>query len=486
MPRTFDDIIPPSRRRRMEEESQQGQQQIPVEPEPYQPAPGPVEAPADEYGEPMPEQEAAEPTNTTPLPPASHHHHTSNPFPNTSYAPSSRPSQDYQQAMPPAHPPRIKIKVGRSFPYGTALIVLVIIAVCAGVLYANAGAEVKVVPTTQTGSVSGDFTATQGSGSLPFTVVTFTKTDSMTVPAESTTNASTSAQGTIVISNAQTKPQQLITNTRFQTDSGLVYRIHSAVTIPAATASGPGKVTATVYADQPGQSFNIGPSSFTLPGLKGDPAYTLVTAQSTGPIAGGYSGVRPSVSMSTDLSTQASLQTKLASELQAGVGTKLPQGYVIIPGGSTTNYEALPDTASSTSVVVSEQGTVNAIAFPSSALAQAIAYKIAGTYSGQPVQLLSPSTLSLTPDATSTNLSSATSYSFSLSGNATIIWQVDQSKIAGAVAGKTRDSAQSILAGFPEVQSAVLTLRPFWDSTFPQDPSHIHVIVQQPSATGAK
>ncbi len=423
MPKTIDDIIPPSRRRRMD---------------------------------------SIEPTFTTPEPPAPNN---STPLP----------------PMTPQPPSRIKIRVGKSFPYGTAVIVLVIIVVCAGALYAFAGAQVKVTPATLTAAVSGDFTATNGGGDLPYVVVNLSKTATAVLPAESTLTANDSAQGTITISNAQKTPQTLINNTRFATPDGLIFRIHAPVTIPAATTNGPGTATVSVYADQPGANYNVGPTSFTVPGLQGGSSYTLVTAKSLSGMTGGFSGTRPAVSQTTDDSHHATLQSTLATQMQSALAAKVPAGYVIVPGAMQTTYQALSDTASSTSVAISEQANAVAIAFPSDALAKAIAYKVAGTYAGEPVTLATVNTISLTPDATNTDPTSASIYSFTLSGNATIIWSIDGSKIAGAVAGKTRNSAQSILAGFPEVDRATLILRPFWSDTFPQDPSHIHVTVTPPA-----
>jgi hypothetical protein len=353
-----------------------------------------------------------------------------------------------------------------------------VIAVSAGALYAFAGAKVEITPASQTASVSGDYTATQGSGDLPFSVINITKTAMASVTAESTITANDPAQGTITVYSTETKPQDLINNTRFETSSGLIFRIHAPITVPPATASGPGSVSVTVYADQPGQSYNVGPTSFSVPGLQNSPEYSEITAKSTTAMTGGFSGTRPSVSQSTDDSQHAALQSALATSLQAALATQVPAGDVVVPGGTTTTYTALPDTATSTnSVAISEQGTLTAIAFPNGALAKAIAYKVVGTYSGEPVKLQSVNTLSLSPEASTTDYTNLSTYGFSLSGTATLVWQVDTSKIAGAVAGKTRGAAQNILSGFPEVDRAVLTLRPFWANTFPQDPSHIHVIV---------
>lgn len=432
MPRTINDILPPSRRRGMTPENA-------------------ITTPSNSI------------PNSTPLEPA------------------------HSASMPPKQtpPPRVRIRTGRSFPYGTALIALVVVAISAGVLYAFSGAKVSITPASQAATVGANFTATIGSGDLPYTVITATKTATASVPAESTLTANDSAQGTIVISNAQKTAQTLINNTRFATPTGLIYRIHAPILIPAASATGPGTLSVTVYADQPGENYNVGPTTFTVPGLEKSSSYTLVTAKSTTAMSGGFSGTRASVSQGTDDAQHAALQKTLAANLQSALASQIPAGDVLIPGASFTSYQTQPDSATTTaSVLISEQGTVNAIVFPEAALAKAIAYKVVGTYSGEPVTLNNVIGLSFTAQPTPldfTNLPSP--LTFGLSGQTTLIWTVDPTRIAGAVAGKTRDSAQSILQGFSEVDKALLTLRPFWASTFPQDPTKIKVIVA-PVAAG--
>jgi hypothetical protein len=457
MPRTINDIIPPSRRRAMDSE-QQHQSEPPSFPS-AAPEPTPVATPI---------------SNTTPLESSPEHSFSTPPPAHTAY-------DIPVAAMPPSSTPpgRVRIKVSRSFPYGTAIIALIVIAVCAGALYAFAGAKVDITPASQAATVTGDFTATNGTGDLPFTVITVNKTASAMVPAESTQSSNDSAQGTITIMNAQKTSQTLINNTRFATPTGLIFKIHTPVTIPPATASGPGTVSASVYADQPGQNYNVGPTTFTVPGLKGSAAYALVTAKSSDPMAGGFTGTRASVSQATDDKQHAALQSALATSLQIALAAKIPAGDVLIQGASIMSSQVQPDMSSTTnSVSIGESGTLTAVVFPQEAIAKAIAYKAAGTYSGQPVTLDSAKNLTLIPATPlTTDIATANTFGFSLSGTTKIIWKVDATRIAGAVAGKTRGSAQAILQGFPEVDRAVLTLRPFWANTFPQDPTHIKVTI---------
>ncbi|HYE23160.1 MAG TPA: hypothetical protein VEA92_01755 [Candidatus Paceibacterota bacterium] len=425
MPRTLNDIIPPSRRRQMQEQAESQDHFVRTE------------------------------ETTTPPP----------------FTP------------PPSRPTAPRPRGGRRFPYGTALIALLVVAISAGVLFAFSGAKVEITPTTNVAYVSGEFSATRATGELPFEVVTVDKTAIKSVPAETTEDANDPAQGTITIYNAQTTPQELIKNTRFQTPAGLVFRIRESVVIPAGTENAPGSVTATVYADEGGERYNIGPSDFTVPGLEGSRAFDLVYAKSTTAMTGGFSGNRPAVSETTREAQAAGLEAALATELQTAMQEAMPEGYILLPGASTVTYEPLPDTAGQgNNVDVKMRGIMTAVVFPNDALAKAIAYQVVGTYSGQPVRLTSTDNLTLTPTISGAP-GAAETYGFSLAGNATITWDIDEARIAGAVAGKSRESAQVLLSGFPEVDKALLVLRPFWSQTFPQDPDKVTVEVKAAEPT---
>lgn len=420
MNRTITDIIPPSRRRHLEQEGQ------------------------DTPGAP------------TPPPP-----------------PPPRPLQDTPEGP--------YDDGGRRFPYETALIVLLIIAAAVGAMYWFAGAQVKVTPTANSAFVSGDFTATAGAGDLPFEVITIEKTAGTPVPAESTETANDPAQGKITILNAQPEAQTLIKNTRFETPEGLIYRIPDSVSIPAGSASAPGTLEVTVYADAAGESYNIGPTTFTVPGLRGSAAFETVTARSEGPMTGGFSGTRPSVSQATRASQDTKNRAALETSLREGAMEALPDGYVLVPGASFVSYAPAPDvTGNDNSVTVTTRGTMQAVIFPQAALAKAIAYKVVGSYAGQPISIPNVDGLTLTP-ATEGAPVGLDTFSFSLSGNTTLVWDVDPTRIAGAVAGKSRDAARTTLQSFPEVASATLVLRPFWSGSFPNDPSDITVSTTTPS-----
>ncbi len=367
------------------------------------------------------------------------------------------------------------------FPYTSIGIVLVVIALSVAVLFYFSTAKVEVTPNTVSAAVQSAFTATQSGGDLPFEVITAQKVATQSVQGSGTKTVNTAASGTITIYNAQAKSQRLIANTRFATTAGLIFRIHTAVTIPAGTSAKPGSVKATVYADQTGASYNVGPTSFTIPGLAGTPQASLVYARSTEAMQGGASGTVPVIDAATEASAKKALIAALAPDLAASISAQVPAGYTLLPGAATTTYvELAPAPSSSTGMVdVKEQGTVTAVVFPSAALAKKIASAIPGlNYQGENITFASTSGLALastaSPDA------NADSYAFTLSGTASLIYVVDPARIAAAVAGKTRSAAEVALTNYPEVKRAIIVLRPFWRQSFPDDPASISVTVDSP------
>lgn len=408
--------------------------------------------------------------------------------------PMSDMTPSYSPPVPPPQPPPRPLSdsgpqysPGRPggnhpFPWGIALVALLVVAGSAAALYAFADAKVTITPTAKTTAVTGEFTATFNSGDLPYQIVTVDKTVSANVPAESTETANDPAQGTITIYNTQETPQTLIKNTRFESPNGLIFRIQNSVSIPGGSISSPGSVKATVYADTGGDQYNIAPGTFTVPGLKGSASFDKVTAKSTEAFTGGFSGTRASVSEATRDTQNEKSKAALDKALSEGIAEKIGSGYIVIPGSTFMSYQPAPDTVGKDNTVnVNLKGTATAVALPNAALAKNIAYRVLGSYSGQPVMIKDASTLKLTPANPGIPTGEQATFGFTLEGSTTIVYDIDTAKIGGAVAGKGRETAYNIIQGFPEVSRAILTVRPFWKTSFPDDPADITVATTSPA-----
>ncbi len=398
-------------------------------------------------------------------------------------APVYTPRTDPYQ---PPTPPTKRMPQGgrRKFPLGTALIALVVILLSAGALYVFSKARVTVVPVTRNVTVSGEFIATNGSGTLPFAVIQVEKVATKDVKSEGTETVNQAAQGTIVISNMQAAPQQLIKNTRFETSDGRIFRIHDSIVVPAAKQEVPGTLSVTVYADATGDSYNVGPGSYTIPGLKGSKAFDLVTAKSSEAMTGGFSGMRPTVAEATKEQEYEALKKLLAEQIQADIAAKVSDDYILLPGASFITYVAQPDAPGAGGTLTLGQMVVaTVVVFPKDALASSIAYATDGTYTGQKVTITKADGLTLASATGSAPGNADQEFNFSLEGKTNILWHVDGPTIASAVAGQSRSVAETSLTGFPEIDHATLLLRPFWASSFPSDPSKIQVVVSEPSST---
>lgn len=437
MHRDLNDIIPPSRRKSFGD----------MTPTPPQPREMPKELP-------------------TPAP---------TPVQNTSPEwPAERPQYKDPAFSTPLPPKLQTIRLPRKFPIGTALLALAVIVGCGLVFYSFSGAKVVVAPVTSPATVSTDLVAYLDKGDLTYKTIVAEKTATVDIKASGVANVSEASHGSIVIHNSQSTKQPLIKNTRFQSADGLIFRIHDSIVVPAG-----GDLTVDVYADEPGDKYNIPPTTFTIPGLKGNPAFALVTAKSVASMGGGFVGQRASAPQDVKDKAYASMQAELTTELQKDLATKVPAGYVLVPGASYPSYTPAPDTTkTSDTVTLAEKGSIVAVVFPEEALARAVAFKSIGTYDGSPVSFASVDGLTLKPTE-ATLAPDATEYAFNIAGNTSIVWKIDAEKIAGAVAGKTRESAEVTLKTFLELDSISIVLRPFWANSFPADPKNIQVVVQK-------
>ena len=388
-----------------------------------------------------------------------------------------------KRSAPPAPPPpgprpAVAPRRGR-FPYLILITALVVIAATAAILEFFSGAKIVITPAMASQTVESSFSAGPA-GDMPFTLLSAVKTATTTIPATGSKQASGTASGTITVYNSQAKPQTLVANTRFATASGLIFKITKSIAVPAGSTSKPGQVSATVVASASGPNYNIGPSSFTVPGLAGTPEATAVYAHSTATMAGGSAGAVPVVDRATETAAVSTLQASLESQVNGLLAGQVPQGYTLLPGAATTTYRELAPATSAEpgkADIVLEADVVG-IALPSIGLASAIA---SSTLQGGSATLGPGTSLAVTP--TSPFPSTDTdSWSFELSGNAALISKVDPTQIATAVAGKTKQEAQVALQNYPEVAHAILILRPFWRQSFPQDPGSITVVVGSPAS----
>lgn len=209
-----------------------------------------------------------------------------------SAAPSRPPTYQAPPAAPKKSPsPVVHQKAHTAFYIFGIISVLSVLGVMAYLFFPKVTVRITPLATTDTvdlhlvGISSG---SVEAEDRVPVRFVERDMNVTVTEKASGTSGSSNQkARGTIVIYNDFSKESQaLVATTRFETADGKIFRLVDSVTVPGQTGT-PGAIEASVIADQAGESYNIDPADFTIPGFKGSAKFDKFTAKSVKKMSGG-------------------------------------------------------------------------------------------------------------------------------------------------------------------------------------------------------
>jgi len=310
------------------------------------------------------------------------------------------------------------------------------------------------------------------------------------------------SSGKITIFNISGDVWPLIAKTRFQTDDGIVFRLASAVTVPAASAGGPGKFEAFVTADQldalgliTGERGNIEPSRFFLPGLRED-SRSKIYAESYEAMSGGVTDFITFISAEDLEAAQARLKDELVKNavesLKLAVKEKgeLTGGevvYSLLEGEKAINISE-PKVEIDGSLegkqleefTVSGSLSVDGVYYDKNQMLEILKSELLLKKSPQ------KELLKVNEDSTSYRIFEWDSLRGKIKLTANIKgieqFEIDPSKENGArlldkmrehIVGKDIESAKSFIQNLPEVNKVEIDSWPAWAPTIPNIPDNI-------------
>jgi hypothetical protein len=291
------------------------------------------------------------------------------------------------------------------------------------------------------------------------------------------------ASGQITIfNNYSSVSQTLISNTRFETINGLVYRTQNVVKVPGFTVSGgktvPGSITVTVVADQVGSKYNINTVDFTIPGLKTDASrYAKIFARSKTAMIGGSDGNSLGVSDIERQNAQLNIEARLREELLHQVQSQKTADSVIFGTASKISFQHLADTVASDAghAVINEQGTISAVAFNKNKLGKLLLGDAVAKV-GNNAEIHGLENLHFIAAVSSTSpIWQAKTFTFTLSGPVDVVGAFDANKLLQDVLGIPRFDLTKVLSNYPTIDKATATVKPFWKNSFPNDASKIKI-----------
>lgn len=392
------------------------------------------------------------------------------------------PPSDRQIPPVPPGPVKETNESGKGYVY--AFIIGVVILISGGVIVAMSTifhrAYITAVPYTYAVPVSGSFSSAPGDAAIPYEKVSVEETASKTVPATGSEEVEERASGTIVVYNAySTGPQRLITNTRFESPSGLIYKVHNPITVPGYTTKAgvkvPGSLEVTVYADEPGDSYNVGLVDFTIPGLTKYPdQFKLIYARSKTAMSGGFVGRRAVVDPSVKADAVEELEAELTRSLRSRIADAVPEGSLIFEDTVSISFTNAPDEIDGGNAVVSVSGTAVAPAFNEAALAQEFGRAANVGYDGD-LTINNPNDLATLIDPASAP-TTGDPLSLSVSGTAELVAAFDLARLVESLAGIQETEISAIRAQYPAFESMNVKVYPFWRrGALPANPDKINV-----------
>ena len=144
------------------------------------------------------------------------------------------------------------------------------------------------------------------------------------------------ASGTITVSNKYNPPSPftLKSGTHSMSDSGKLFVSLQKIVIPAAKKSGSkiiaGTVDITVQAVEGGESYNIAPSNFSIPGLKGTAYYFSVSASSSKAMTGGQEGKIKKVTADDIQTAKDTVSKKIIADAISDLNGQVSEDYVLL------------------------------------------------------------------------------------------------------------------------------------------------------------
>ena len=138
-------------------------------------------------------------------------------------------------------------------------------------------------------------------------------------------------------------------------------------------------------------------------------------------------------------------------------------------------------TPQATDIPIRVKGTLYGFLFNEEKLTKKIAETVVEEYDGSEVYIPNIRDLSFYfANKESIFFGDVKNIAFNLSGALKITWKVDGEKFAEDLLGKQKGDFNQILAKYPNIDSAHLTIRPVWKKSFPEKIKDIKVIVNYP------
>ncbi len=236
----------------------------------------------------------------------------------------------------------------------------------------------------------------------------------------------------------------------------------------------------SVLAQNPGASYNIGPSTFTVAGMGG------VTAKSSNSMSGGTDNIVKSVTEADIESAKQKINASDSSSVKADLRTKLEGGGFVAISNSFNGSEPVVTPSAnvgdeSDTVTVTQATTYTMYGVKKSDLRSFILANVNQRIDLKRQKILNDGVSKATFDIitpTSSGVLTAGLSTTSLAGP-----DIDTTAIKSAIKGKKTNDVRSHFKSTPGVTNVTVKYSPFWVTKVPKNESKIIVLVDKAEAS---
>lgn len=318
--------------------------------------------------------------------------------------------------------------------------------------------------------------------SIPGEMLSSSKNLQMEFTASTTAVTSQKAKGLLTIYNAfNSQPQTLVATTRFMSPDGKIVRLDSRVTVPAAKVQNgtivPSSVQAAVTADGVGTDYNFSAGTkWTIPGFEGTSKYKGFYAINENTLSGGAIGEHAAPTQDDESLAKAKTEAALRDALSAEMQLLMAKNLKLLDGAisfSITKETIQPVQGETNKFSVYAEATMKEFVFDEDMLKQALIDKLKQNLTDN-VEAIGFDVSYGTPQV---DFEKET-MRLSTSGSAVFAVHVDTAALANTLVNQDESAVRRTIFSLPGLETANVTLWPFWVHQVPSDPGKVKISVQ--------
>ncbi|MEK7503254.1 MAG: baseplate J/gp47 family protein [Patescibacteria group bacterium] len=381
-----------------------------------------------------------------------------------------------KQNEKPLHLPNLP-KFPKKFKgWKALLVVLAILVVYIAVSFMFAKMKLELTPKSVSLPIDEvlELSKNPKSGELLFSEISLSSKKNGEFQSTEKRNVASKARGTITVKNDSGEPQVLVSNTRFQSPSGKIYRIEKQIIVPKL-----GSLDVEIAADKAGPEYNEeNLVDFMLPGLKeqNSPKFKTIYGKSKTKITGGFSGTSLVVSEGDIKNARAKILNSASLETKEDLVRKLPPESFLL--AQSIRYLVSGESAEPKAGSPSEKfsfeisGAATGAMVNRKSLEKHLARKSNFYDNSYHVAIKNIEDLSF---ELMDFKSGADKFKVKIKGTAQLEAEADKDLILDEIFKNKINRSASILTAFPSLERAKVSFRPFWLRSFPKSPDGIDI-----------